>query len=124
MKAKLITVGLLTTTLFFALVANAAIFGSVHGLIHDPQHRPVEEAKVTLRSTTSDWSQSTISDPAGEFHFENVPLGEYLVVVEAPGFATEKQNLVITSERDAKPHFSLTVAHVAEPSKCKTRRPP
>src|ERR1700757_3395859 len=114
MKEKFITVGLLLTTLLFALVASAAIFGSVHGLIHDPQHRPVEEAKVTLRSATSNWSQSTVSDQAGEFHFQNVPLGEYKLVVDAPGFATAEQDLVLTSERDAKPHFSLTVAHVAE----------
>ena len=27
---------------------------------------------------------------------------------------TEEQNVVLTSGRDAKPHFSLTVAHAAE----------
>jgi outer membrane receptor protein involved in Fe transport len=114
MKAKFITVGLLLTTLFWATVASATIFGSVHGLIHDPQHRPVEEAKVTLRSTTSDWVHTTISNQAGEFEFDNVPLGEYQVIVEAPGFATEEQTFAVTSDRNAKPHFSLSVAHVAE----------
>src|SRR5215469_12697437 len=114
MKGKPATLALLATVLTFALAASAAIFGSVHGLIHDPQHRPVDEAKVILRSTTSDWMQRTISDQAGEFHFDNVPLGEYHVTVEAPGFATEEQTFVLTSERDAKPHFALTVAHLAE----------
>jgi len=99
---------------FFALAAAATIFGSVHGLIHDPQHRPVEDAKVTLRSTTSDWLQSTVSDSLGEFHFDNVPLGEYRVIVEVQGFATEEQKVVLSSGRDAKPHFSLTVARAAE----------
>jgi outer membrane receptor protein involved in Fe transport len=100
--------------LFIALAASATIFGSVHGLIHDPQHRPVQDAKVTLRSTTSDWSRSTVSDSSGEFRFENVPLGEYRVTVETPGFATDEQALVLTSEREAKPHFALKVAHAAE----------
>jgi len=100
--------------LFIALAANATIFGSVHGLIHDPQHRPVQDAKAMLHATTSDWSQSTVSDSSGEFHFENVPLGEYRVIVEAAGFATEEQKIVLTSGRDAKPHFSLTVAHASE----------
>jgi hypothetical protein len=94
--------------------ANATIFGSIHGLIHDPQHRPVADAKVTLRSATSDWSHSTASDHAGEFLFDRVPLGEYRVTVEVPGFATEEQTVVLTSGRDAKPHFSLTLAHAAE----------
>lgn len=102
------------TVLFIALAASATIFGSVHGLIHDPQHRPVQDAKVTLRSTTSDWSHATVSDSSGEFRFDNVPLGEYRVTVETPGFATDEQVLVLTSEREAKPHFALKVAHAAE----------
>jgi outer membrane receptor protein involved in Fe transport len=114
MKKNLIQTALRASLLLFAVAASATIFGSVHGLIHDPQHRPVQDAKVTLRSTTSDWSQSTVSDNAGEFHFENVPLGEYRLTVEAPGFANEEQTVVLTSGRDAKPHFSLTVAHAAE----------
>jgi outer membrane receptor protein involved in Fe transport len=100
--------------LLVAVAASASIFGSVHGLIHDPQHRPVQDAKATLRATTSEWTQSTVSNEAGEFVFENVPLGEYRVTVEVQGFATEEQTLVITAGRDAKPHFSLTVAHAAE----------
>ncbi|MGC2196450.1 MAG: TonB-dependent receptor [Terriglobales bacterium] len=114
MRKNLIQFALSAAVLFFAGAAGATIFGSVHGLIHDPQHRPVQDAKATLRSTTSDWSQSTVSDNAGEFHFENVPLGEYRVTVEVEGFATEEQTVVLTSGRDAKPHFSLTVAHAAE----------
>lgn len=99
---------------FFAIAAGATIFGSVHGLIHDPQHRPVQDAKATLTSTTSDWSQSAVSNIAGEFRFENVPLGEYRLTVGAPGFANAEQTIAITSGRDAKPHFSLTVARAAE----------
>ncbi len=114
MRKNLVRAALGIAVLFFAVVSGATIFGSVHGLIHDPQHRPVQDAKATLRSTTSDWSQSTVSDGAGEFRFENVPLGEYRLTVEVEGFATEEQTVVLTSGRDAKPHFSLTVAHAAE----------
>ena len=114
MRRNLIQAALIAGVLLFAGAASASIFGSVHGLIHDPQHRPVQDAKATLRSSTSEWSQSTVSNGAGEFVFENVPLGEYRVIVEVQGFATEEQSLVITAGRDAKPHFSLTVAHAAE----------
>src|SRR5215471_2476409 len=114
MRKNLTLTAIFAVALPFATVANATIFGSVHGLIHDPQHRPVQDAKVTLRSTTSAWSQSVISNESGEFHFENVPLGEYRVIVEMAGFNTAEQNLLLTSGRDAKPHFSLTVARAAE----------
>ena len=114
MRKRSIQAACCAVILCWAVTANATIFGSVHGLIHDPQHRPVQDAKATLRSTTSDWSQSTVSDSAGEFRFENVPLGEYRLTVEMSGFASEEQPVVLTSGRDAKPHFSLKVARTAE----------
>jgi outer membrane receptor protein involved in Fe transport len=111
---QLVRITLLAAVIALAAVASASIFGSVHGLIHDPHHRPVQDAKVTLSSASSAWSQSAASDSAGEFHFENVPLGEYRLTVEAPGFSTEEQKLTLTSGRDAKPHFSLSVARTSE----------
>ena len=96
--------------LLFAVAAQATIFGAVHGLIHDPQHRPVKGGQITLRAVDSDWSKSVSSDEAGQFTFEAVPLGEYKVTVELSGFATEEQKVVLTSGRDARLHFSLTVA--------------
>jgi outer membrane receptor protein involved in Fe transport len=111
---KTILAGPAATLLWFSVAAYATIFGSVHGLIHDPQHRPVQDATVTLRAASSNWSQSTTSDSSGEFRFENVPMGEYRVAVEVHGFNTEEQTITLTSERDARPHFSLTVARAAE----------
>src|SRR5207245_467199 len=86
--------------------ATAAIFGSVSGLIRDPQHRPVQGAQVTLRSTTSDWNKSAASDDSGEFHFDSVPLGDYRITVELAGFATQAQDLALIPGRDARLHFS------------------
>jgi outer membrane receptor protein involved in Fe transport len=100
--------------LLFAAVTSATIFSSVHGLIHDPQHRPVAGAQATLRSTSSEWVQTATSDVAGEFHFESVPLGDYRLTVEAQGFATAAQGLTLDSSRDARPHFSLAVARAEE----------
>jgi len=39
---------LISSVLLFAASAAASIFGSVQGLIHDPQHRPVKGAQVTI----------------------------------------------------------------------------
>ena len=109
-----IRVALLAILPLLASTAGASIFGSISGLIHDPQHRPVQGAQVTLRSTTSDWNKSAVSDNAGEFRFDSVPLGDYRIAVELAGFATQAQKLTVTSGRDARLHFPLTIAQSRE----------
>lgn len=109
-KRVLIFLGLLLVH----LSAFATIFGTVNGLIHDPQHRPVQGAQVTLRAANSAWAKSLTSNDAGEFHFDAVPLGEYTVTVELAGFASEEQKFALSSGRDARLHFSLTVARARE----------
>src|SRR2546430_3907342 len=109
-----VRIPLLAVLLLVAGSASATIFGSVSGLIHDPQHRPVQDAQVTLRSTTSDWTKSAASDNSGEFHFDSVPLGNYRITVELAGFATQAQEITLTSGRDARLHFSLTIAQTTE----------
>ena len=105
---------LLLGILLLAIAASATIFGTVCGLIHDPQHRPVQGARVVIRAEVSDWTQTTISDNSGEFHFDAVPLGAYAVTVEVPGFAPQEQRLALTSGRDARLHFSLAIAKSKE----------
>jgi outer membrane receptor protein involved in Fe transport len=100
--------------LLLSLTASATIFGTVNGLIHDPQHRPVQGAQVTLRAATSAWTKSVTSNDSGEFHFDAVPLGEYKVTVELAGFAAEEQKFALASGRDARIHFSLRVAQAKE----------
>ena len=109
-----VRIPLLAVLLLVAGSASATIFGSVSGLIHDPQHRPVQGAQATLRSTTSDWNKSAASDNSGEFHFDSVPLGNYRITVELAGFATQAQELTLSSGRDARLHFSLTIAQTKE----------
>src|SRR2546425_1549782 len=109
-----VRIPLLAVLLLVAGSASAAIFGSVSGLIHDPQHRPVQGAQATLRSTTSDWNKSAASDNSGEFHFDSVPLGNYRITIELAGFATHALELTLSSGRDARLHFSLTIAQTKE----------
>ena len=100
------------TTLFaigFLLItpfAVASILGSVRGLIHDPQHRPVSGATVKLRSVGSAFEQTVNSNDAGEFVFEKISIGEYTVDVQLSGFRPEEQRLALGSGRDVRLHFS------------------
>jgi len=96
------------------VLAVASILGSVRGLIHDPQHRPVSGATVHLRAATSAFEQTVTSNAAGEFVFQNVPIGEYTVEVQAPGFRQEQQQLTLSSSRDVRMHYSLKLTGVSE----------
>src|SRR5580700_10807353 len=69
-----------------SIPAFATIFGSVRGVVHDPQHRPIQGARLTLKAQNSDWAQSQDSDGNGEFIFTSVPIGNYTVTVISKGF--------------------------------------
>jgi outer membrane receptor protein involved in Fe transport len=100
--------------LLFAAAANATIFGSIRGLIHDPQHRPVSGAQVKVRATASSWEKIVTTDSTGEFALDSVPLGEYVVEIQVLGFTPERQTLTLTSGRDARLHFSLQLSRAVE----------
>lgn len=91
-------------------IAAATIFGSVRGIVHDPQHRPLQGGMVMMRSTSSDWAKSANTDENGAFEFNAVPIGEYTVAIVAPNFAQTTQNVVVSSGSEPVLHFALKVA--------------
>lgn len=96
--------------LFTALPAFATVFGAVRGIVHDPHHRPVPGITVTLKSKGSGYAQTSQTDAHGEFHFDAVPLGEYLVTASALSFVGEQQSLSVLSGTAPILHFELRLA--------------
>jgi len=96
--------------LLLTTLAHASIFGAVRGIVHDPQHRPVQGAMVMLKSATSDWSATTTTTTTGEFQFTAVPLGDYSVAVASPGFEQTTQRVTVASGAVPVAHFQLRVA--------------
>jgi len=94
--------------------ALASIFGSVRGIVHDPQHRPIEGAMVMLKAKSSDWVKNATTDPDGGFVFNAVPIGEYSVSVASPGFAQVVQSVVVNSGTEPVVHFQLNLAGAKE----------
>ncbi len=106
---------LCAVVLFAALpAARATVFGSIRGIVHDPQHRPIGDATVKLQSSGSDYSQSAQTNPDGEFSFPAVPFGDYSITVTASGFSAEKQSLTLASDTSSVLHFQLAIAAVTE----------
>ena len=103
--------------LTLTLIASAAYgttFGSVQGIIHDPQHRPVQGAGVLLHAKNSDWNTSASSDDSGAFRFDAVPAGEYMVTVSKTGFGDSMLHVEVVSGAKPLLHFQLAVADARE----------
>jgi outer membrane cobalamin receptor len=96
--------------LLIATTALATVFGTVRGIVHDPQHRPVSDTAVVLKARSSDYTQTAQSDVNGDFHFDAVPLGEYTVTVSQPNFVTLKKNITVLSGTAPILHFELLLA--------------
>jgi len=105
-----ITVVIITAT----LSVLATVFGNVRGVVHDPQHHPIAGAHTRLRANDSAYELSAETSSEGEFHFDAVPLGNYTVTVEAPGFASQSQILTVISGSAPVLHYQLAVAVAQE----------
>lgn len=105
MSIRLQAVLLAAAMLLGAVPVYAANVGSVRGVVHDQQHRPLAEVQVQLKSATSEWVLSSTTNAQGEFSFMTVPLGDYVLSFSAVEFAPASQALTVTSG-------SVPVAHV------------
>src|SRR6266849_141241 len=85
----------------------ATVFGTVRGIVHDPQHRPVSGIQVVLKAKATEFTLNTRTDDAGQFHFDAVPLGEYMVAVLDPNFVADQQTVAVLSGTAPILHFEL-----------------
>jgi outer membrane receptor protein involved in Fe transport len=98
--------------LFFMRPAHATIFGEVQGIVHDPQHRPIAGATVTLKSASSDLTKSMTTNGEGSFRFQGIPLGDYSITISAADFAVTSQRFSLASGTSPVLHFELAIAAV------------
>src|SRR5713226_4099271 len=111
---RIIHISCIGALLLLAAAATATIFGGVRGIIHDPQHRPVQGAMVMLKAQSSEWSKTANTDANGQFAFNAVPLGDYSISVANPGFAQAVQSVVVNSGSEPVVHFQLKIAGANE----------
>jgi outer membrane receptor protein involved in Fe transport len=100
--------------LLASLPVFASVFGTVKAIVHDPQHRPVQGAQVEVKSRTSDFKTSAITNEDGIATVLNVPVGEYDVKITSAGFAMAQQPARVSSGNIQELHFALAVAQHEE----------
>src|SRR6266403_1375094 len=105
---------LFAVLLFVAPPAFATVFGTVRGIVHDPQHRPVSGIQVVLKAKTSEFILNARTDDAGQFHFDAVPIGEYNVSVNDSNFVAAQQSVAVLSGTAPILHFELRLPAQSE----------
>ena len=98
---------------FVPAIAHATVFSQLQGVVHDPQHRPLPAAHITLAAANSAFTQSTDTNAEGAFALPNIPLGDYTITIAHAGFATLRQSLSVQSGTSPMLHFALELGPVA-----------
>lgn len=97
-----------------AVPALATVLAGIRGVVHDPQHRPIPDAHISLQSVDSDFNLTATTHAQGNFALSNVPIGVYRLAVQAPGFSTSTQTITVVSGTATILHIPLELAGSAE----------
>jgi hypothetical protein len=87
MKRFLVAVPVLLGLLSIGAAAQSVATAELHVMVKDPNGRLVTNAKVTVRDESRGIERTLENRPDGEYPFLSLPPGQYMVTVEAGGFA-------------------------------------
>lgn len=87
---------------------------TLSGRVADTAGAVVKGAKVTVRNQETNSKCTCTSDEEGVFRFPYLPVGEYLVDVDAPGFAELKRQVRLNLGQAVDVALTLSVQGVAE----------
>jgi hypothetical protein len=84
----------LRTIIFVALLyAQTITSASVTGVVRDTTEAVVPGATVSIRNHDTNQVWSTVSDERGQFRLQYLPVGDYHLAVQLPGFTIANANL-------------------------------
>jgi len=109
-------VSLFVVALWNVSAANAqSTFGSIVGVVKDPNGLVIPGAKITLSSLDSQTQREAVSAPDGSFEFMNVKPGNYGITAVAEGFAVFKlQSVELGARQTLRADLSLKVKSASE----------
>lgn len=104
--------------LAISLAAWAQVPATVRGVVHDPAHRPIEAAQVTLRAAAhpAEGARVTQTNANGEFAFPGVRPGSYVLTAAKPGFQAQSEAVRAPAEGETP------VLHILLPLKAASQQ--
>ncbi len=106
------TVSLACVVSFLLATLLPAANGTLKGVVHDPQHRPVPGAEVLIRGRDSAATRTLQANANGEFQVDDLPEGTYQITVSAPAMQSLEQQATVTAGKTPVTHFQLELAAV------------
>ncbi len=95
--------------------AQGAASGALGGVVADASGAAIPNATVQLHSADANTTQTTATDREGEFHFGQLPPGDYSLRISASGFDTlQVEHTAVEVGRSVRLAPSLTVAGPAQ----------
>jgi hypothetical protein len=93
----------------------ASVSGSISGTVKDPAGNVIVNAEVKVRETSTGISHTAHSDHKGYYTFPVLPVGHYVLDVEATGFGTyERKNIALDTNAALTLDAVLQVGAVSE----------
>ena len=89
-------------------------FATLSGRVSDSQSLPVRDARIELRSQSTDATRTGTLNGEGLFEFPAVPPGDYTVDVQAPGFASLHQQVRLEVGQQMRIDLTLTLGNKVE----------
>jgi Carboxypeptidase regulatory-like domain len=87
--------------LFLLAAAWAGVGGSISGTIKDPTGAAIAQASVTLVNSSTGVQQSSTTDGHGSYTFPVLPVGNYVLEVNHPGFKPYRRTGIVLDTSSA-----------------------
>ena len=105
----------LLLTAAFAMPILAQSVGRISGSVVDPSGSVISKATITCTNSQTGLTRKTETNQDGIFAIPNVPIGNYTVAAEAPGFQTQlRQNVSLLTGQSLDLTFSLPIGSASQ----------
>src|SRR5580658_5298757 len=97
---------MIPTDLCFAQTAET----SLRGTVHDPSGAVIANAQVTVINTATGFTETRSADTHGNYIFQEIPPGNYVVETAAPGFGKKEYKVELLVNQPSTLDFSMQVS--------------
>ncbi|HTU32316.1 MAG TPA: carboxypeptidase regulatory-like domain-containing protein [Candidatus Acidoferrum sp.] len=106
--------GVIAVCFLGAVCAYGQFSGNIEGVVMDPTGAAVAGASLQLRNLDTGVAQSMTASSSGNYSFNNLPPGNYVLSVSAKGFQTTDLHVTVSTAQLQGINVTLPVGAVSE----------